>query len=443
MASTVNGAPPVGEDAWPRPAYAWYVVIVLAVANLFSSIDRTILSLLLPAIKGDLALTDTQLGLIQGAAFGLVHTLSILPFGWLADRTARNRIITFGVFFWSLMTAGCGLARNFAQLFIARMAIGVGEATLSGSVAPLISDYFPREKRTLPLSVYAVVGGMGNSLALLIGGVLAGLIAQGGDWHFPIVGELRPWQAIFMAVGVPGLFWALVTLTVREPTRHRGGEMASNAELVRFLKLRANILGPHFLGTCFFTMFAYGAGGWMPTILIRVYGWSMAETGYALGLVALAGVMTGGIAGGLVSQWFFKRGRQDANLLTLWIGFVALIVPATLLGFMSTGLAALFGWVPIAFFNIFHTGPSTAAMQEIVPRRLRGRVAAIYYGANGLLGLSFGAVVVGLVTDYVFQDPMAVAKSISLTAIVLLPVAAVLVAIAARNRRALGPVSDS
>jgi MFS family permease len=230
---------------------------------------------------------------------------------------------------------------------------------------------------------------------------------------------------------------------VREPTRHRGGGAASNAELLRFLKLRINILGPHFLGTCCFTTFAYGAGAWMPTILIRVYGWSMAETGYSLGLIALAGVMTGGTAGGLVSQWFFKRGRQDANLLTLGLGFAALIVPATLLGFMPTGLAALFGWMPVAFFNIFHAGPSTAAMQEIVPRRLRGRVAAIYYGANGLLGLSFGAVVVGLVTDRVFQDPMAVAKSISVVAVTLLPVATVLVAIAAHGRRSLGPVSDS
>ena len=114
-----------------------YVVIVLAVANLLSSIDRKILNLLMPAIKTDFVLSDTQQGLLQGGAFGLIHTLAILPLGWLADRVARNRIVTIGIMLWSLMTAGCGLARDFVQLFVARMAVGVGEASLSSSVAPL------------------------------------------------------------------------------------------------------------------------------------------------------------------------------------------------------------------------------------------------------------------------------------------------------------------
>jgi MFS family permease len=442
VASTIKAATPVGEGAWPRPAYAWYVVIVLAVANLFAAVDRAILNLLLPPIKADFALSDTELGLIQGAAFGLIHTLTILPFGWLADRAARNRIVTFGIAFWSLMTAGCGLARNFAQLFVARMAVGVGEASLSGSVAPLISDYFPREKRTLPLSVYAVVGGTGNSIALLAGGALSVLIIHGGVWRFPIVGELRPWQTIFLAVGLPGLLWALVTLTVTEPLRHRG-EVISHAELMRFLRQRANIIVPHFFGNCCFTIFAYGAGAWMPTLLMRVYGWSMADTGYSLGLISLFCVLTGGTCGGLASQWFFRRGRQDANLLTVSIGIAVLSVPGALLAFMPSGTAVLVGWIPISFFNIFQAGPSTAAMQEIAPSRLRGRVAALYYATTGLLGLSFGAVLIGLLTDRVFRDPTAVAKSISLAAVILCPLGALSVALASRGRRALEPIRDS
>ena len=153
-------------SAWPRPGYAWYVVIVLAIANLLSSIDRTILNLLITPIKSDLALSDTEMGLIHGAAFGIVHTLMILPFGWRADRAARNRIITLGIIFWSLLTIACGLARNFTQLFVARMGVGVGEATLAASVAPLISDYFPRERRTLPLSIFSVVCAMDGSEAV-------------------------------------------------------------------------------------------------------------------------------------------------------------------------------------------------------------------------------------------------------------------------------------
>ena len=442
MKGTIKAAPPVHDEVWPVPTYAWYVVTVLAVASLFSSIDRTILSLLLPSIKADFVLSDTELGLLQGAAFGLVHTAAILPFGWLADRAARNRIVTFGIAFWSMMTAGCGLARNFTQLFIFRMGIGVGEASILGSVAPLISDYFPREKRTLPLSVYAVIGGVGQPIAFVVGGTLAALITRGETGHFPIVGELRPWQAIFFVVGLPGVLWALVTLTVVEPTRHRG-EAVGNAELMRFLRQHMNIIIPHFFGIVCFALFAFGAGAWIPTVLMRVHGWSMADTGHTLGLIGLVSALSGGTSGGLMSQWFFKRGRQDANLHTVSLGIAVLTVPGALLGFMPSGWTALIGYMPIAFLNLFQAGPSTAAMQEIAPRRLRGRVAALYFATINFFGLSFGAVLVGVLTDRFFHDPMAVAKSISLAAVTLCPLGALLLALAARERRALGPIQDT
>ena len=436
MASTTSSA------TWPRPAYAWYVVGVLAIANLFAAVDRTILNLLITPIKSDLALSDTAMGLIHGAAFGIVHTLMILPFGWRADRAARNRIITFGIAFWSLMTASCGLAKNFIQLFVARMGVGVGEATLAASVAPLISDYFPRERRTLPLSIFAVVGAMGTGIAFLVGGAVSALVMAGGTWHFPFVGELHPWQAIFILVGLPGLLWALVTLTVTEPARHRG-EIVSNAELIRFLRSRANIIAPHFLGNCSFTIFAYGAGAWTPTVLMRVHGWSMEQVGYTMGLIYLVGTFAGGTMGGLTSQWLLSRGRQNANLFTMSIGIAATIVPGVLLGFMPSGWAAAAVLVPLTFFTIFPGGPSTAAMQEIAPGRLRGRISALYHATTGLLGLSFGALVIGLLTDQVFQDEQAVAKSISLAAVILCPLGALLVARAARARLALGPIEHS
>ena len=433
---------PTTTATWPRPAYAWYVVLVLAIANLLAAVDRTILNLLITPIKKDLALSDTEMGLIHGAAFGIIHTLMILPFGWRADRAARNRIITVGIAFWSFMTAACGLARNFTQLFVARMGVGVGEATLAASVAPLISDYFPRERRTLPLSIFSVVGAMGNGIAFLVGGALSAIVMGGGTWHFPLLGELRPWQAIFIVVGLPGLVWTLVTLTVSETSRHRG-EVVSNAELIRLLRRRANVIAPHFLGNCSFTIFAYGAGAWTPTVLMRVHGWSMQQVGYTMGLMYLVVVFAGGTLGGLTSQWLLSRGRQNANLLTMFMGIVAATVPGTLLGFMPTGWTAVAVLVPLTFFTIFPGGPSTAAMQEIAPGRLRGRISALYHATTGLLGLSFGALVIGLITDRVFQDEQAVAKSISVAAAILCPLGALLVYLAARARLALGPIEHS
>ncbi|HXK21409.1 MAG TPA: MFS transporter [Myxococcota bacterium] len=429
-------------ESWPAPRYAWYVVGVLAVANLLASIDRTILNLLITPIKSDLALSDTQMGLIAGAAFGIVHTLMILPFGWRADRAARNRIITLGITFWSILTASCGLARTFTQLFAARMGVGIGEATLAASVAPLISDYFPRLRRTLPLSVFSVVGAMGNGVAFLVGGALSAIVAGGASLNLPLLGELRPWQTVFVAVGLPGLLWALLTLTVREPSRHRG-EIVDNAGLIRLLRERANVIAPHFLGNCCFTIFAYGAGAWTPTVLMRVHGWSMQQVGYTLGLMYLFVVFAGGTLGGLVSQWMLSRGRQNANLLTMCLGITAATVPGALVGFMPSGWSTVAVLVPLTFLTIFPGGPSTAAMQEIAPSRLRGRISALYHASTGLLGLSFGALVIGLLTDHFFHDEHAVAKSISLAAVILCPLGALLVFLAARARAALGPLGHA
>jgi MFS family permease len=317
------------------------------------------------------------------------------------------------------------------------MCVGVGEATIAAAAAPLISDYFPRERRTLPLSLFSVVGATGTGVAFLLGGAVSAIIAAGWTLDIPFLGELRPWQIIFMVVGAPGLIWALVTLTVREPTRHRG-EKIGNAELVRFLRRHANIIVPHFIGNCCFTIFAYGAGAWAPTVLMRVHGWSMEQVGYSMGSIQLFVVLAGGTTGGLVAQWLLSRGRQDANLVTTAAGFAMLTVPGVLVGFMATGSATLAVLAFMSFLAIFPGGPSTAAMQEIAPSRLRGRIAALYHLIAGLFGLSFGAVVIGALTDHVFHDEMAVAKSISLAAATLCPLGVALVFMAARARNALG-----
>ena len=188
----------------------WITVAFLTIAYLFSFIDRWILGLLIEPIKADLGLTDTQIGLLLGPAFAIFYATMGLPLGWLADRRNRVRIVAVGIGLWSLATAASGLAKSFIHLFIARMSIGIGEATLSPCAMSIISDSFPREKRSRPIAVYTTALSLGAGLASLLGAAVLTWAKTGGDITFPLLGALAPWQATFIVVGLPGLLLALV-----------------------------------------------------------------------------------------------------------------------------------------------------------------------------------------------------------------------------------------
>src|SRR5690348_9250206 len=172
----LSPAPPPTEPASLR--YAWYVVVVLMACYTLSFIDRQILSLLVRPIKRDLALSDTQVGLLQGLAFALFYTFCGLPLGRIADAHHRRRLIQFGLFFFSLLTAACSLARSFGSLFAARMGVGVGEATLNPSAFSLITDYFDRRRLARAVSVYSMGIFIGSGLAFLVGGAVVDAVAK-------------------------------------------------------------------------------------------------------------------------------------------------------------------------------------------------------------------------------------------------------------------------
>ncbi|MBI3427463.1 MAG: MFS transporter [Acidobacteria bacterium] len=153
--------------------YAWYVALVLMLCNTLSFIDRQILGLLVDPIKQDLRVSDTQMGLLQGLAFGIFYTLLGMPMGRIVDRGNRRQLVAAGIFCWSLMTAACALARGFGTLFAARMGVGVGEATLSPSAFSLLSDYFPKERLATALSIFSMGVFFGSGLALIVGGLSA------------------------------------------------------------------------------------------------------------------------------------------------------------------------------------------------------------------------------------------------------------------------------
>lgn len=226
-------------------AYSWYALGVLVVVYILNFIDRQILSILAVDIKRDLALTDGQLGFLGGAAFAVFYALFGVPLGRLADRWHRVRLLTTGLVLWSTMTAFSGLARNYLTLSLARMGVGVGEATASPTAYSLISDYFPARQRATALAIYSSGLYIGGGVSLLIGAK----ISKVWDAAYPDggMGGLVGWQAAFLAVGLPGVLLALWVASLREPERLPHSEAGQRHPLRDFFIDLSMLLPPFIL----------------------------------------------------------------------------------------------------------------------------------------------------------------------------------------------------
>ena len=242
--------------------YPWYVVGVLTLAYLISFLDRQILALMVGPIKADLDLTDTQISLLMGVAFSIFYIIVGIPLGRLADRKNRRNIIALGITFWSIMTAACGLAFKFSHLFLARIGVGVGEASLTPSAVSMISDYFSRKDRGRAIATYNMGVSLGTGFAMVLGGAIVTYVAKAPPVDLPIIGILKGWQYVFFLVALPGLFVAvLVMLTVREPPRTERLELAvtdlSFGDVMKYLWQRKTVYLPLFLGLSVATIIGY------------------------------------------------------------------------------------------------------------------------------------------------------------------------------------------
>ncbi|MGC2224360.1 MAG: MFS transporter, partial [Methylocella sp.] len=199
-----------------RKVDAWVTVFILLSFNVLGYADRTVITMLVGPIKSDLAVSDIQMSLLMGFAFALLYATCGLPMGVIADRVSRRRLIFFGVFGWSAMMAACGLAANFTQLILGRAGVGVGEAVLAPAAQALIAEKFPREQFTIAMSVFMVGAVVGAGLAAMVGGTLVQAVLIRGATVLPLIGAVRPWQFVFVCLGIAGLVLAPLMFFVGE-----------------------------------------------------------------------------------------------------------------------------------------------------------------------------------------------------------------------------------
>ncbi|MDP9140261.1 MAG: MFS transporter [Pseudomonadota bacterium] len=395
--------------------YPWFVVAILMIAYVFSFIDRQILNLLVGPIRRDLGISDTQMSLLMGFSFAIFYTILGIPLGRLADSKSRRGLIAAGVIVWSIMTALCGTAKQYWQLFLFRIGVGVGEAALSPAAYSMIADYFPPERRATAMSVYSMGIFIGSGLAFLLGGLVIHAVASQGLVALPVLGETRPWQVVFLILGAAGILFSLVFLLVREPPRQgvpAGQTSLPFGEVVGYLWLNRRTVLNHNLGFAMLAFCSYGTSSWIPTFFIRTHGWDAGRVGIVYGTLVMIFGSLGIIAGGRLADWWVKRGQSDGALRVGIVASCLCAASGALYLIAPNGTLAAALMVPAIFALGMPFGAAPAALQEIVPNRMRGQTTAVYLFIVNLLGLGVGPTAVALVTDYVFADDNALRWSI-------------------------------
>jgi MFS family permease len=411
---------PALTRAAPDTRYAWYVVGVLTLTNVSGFLDRQVLSLLVPSIERDLGITDTQMSFLIGLSFSVFYTVLGLPIAWWADRASRRTILVTGVALWSLMTMLSGLARSYGRLLLARIGVGVGEATLNAPSVSLIADYFPRERVGLAMSVWSLGTFLGSGLAYFIGGWVVGAVTAAGGLRVPVFGALRPWQAVFVLVGAPGVIIALLMVTVRDPRVRRDAVAPADAgpSLVRHVRAHLRTFLSLGIGFALSAAVNFGIAAWLATFLIRTYGWTPARAGMVQGILPRTGGVGGPLAGGRAAGALVRRGYADAPLRVGIIGALGMLVPASAYPLMPNAALAVVWLVVVNFFAAFPWGPASAAAAEVSPPAIRTQGAALYFFVLNLVSGTLGPTAVAFCTDTVFGNPMALRYSLVIVNVV-------------------------
>jgi MFS family permease len=396
--------PPLPDSAATRT----WVLAMLVLVYTFNFLDRQIIGILSIPIQAELGLSDTQLGLMRGLSFALFYSTLGVPIAMLADRTSRTWIMTIALTVWSAMTALCGLAQNFWQMFAARLMVGVGEA---GGVAPaysLISDYFPPSERARAMAVYSFGIPIGSAVGIVFGGVIATVL----DWRWA-----------FIIVGLLGVALApLFLLTVKEPVRGRfdpPGARTAPAPIREVLATlsRKKSFWTLSVAAASSSMMGYGLFAWLPAFFVRSWGERLGEAmawlpgwavpdgagpllyaGYFYGAIVLIGGVLGIWMGGLLGDRFAGRSKA-AYALVPAIAFVA-TVPFFVVGMLSDSILVSFlvFVIPTAL-GLAWLGPVLAAFQGIVPPNMRATASALFLLINNLIGIGLGDLLLGALSD--------------------------------------------
>lgn len=437
---TLADAPVEPDRVWPSRWQAWLMVGLLFLASIVSVIDRQILSVVTDPVRADLGISDLQISLLQGLAFGLFYATMGVWLGLVADRTNRRNLIIFGIILWSLATVGGGLAANFGQFFVSRMLVGLGEASLSPAAISLIADLFPPGKRGRPIGIFLMGQAVAHGIAFSVAGGVLQAAAAGHFLGVPLLGELTPWRLLFVICGLGGALIGLTFFLTREPARGVTAPVKSLGEQARhsvayLLRNRAQFIGLY-LGFAIYFLGAYGAGIWQVVFVSRQYGMSPAQVSLIFGPIAIVF----GLAGPMIGGWLVDRvvGRRGVGGLLRLLSFAPLLaIPSALAVFAPNAHMAIFLAATQSGCSAIVGSATLAYLQSAMPGELRGFSVSLTGLVNTLLGHALGPILVALTTERILMDETKVGWGIFWVAVPAFCLSGVLYGWAARGRRRL------
>jgi MFS family permease len=370
-------------------SYRNYVLVMLTLVYVFNFVDRQLLVILQEAIKKELHLSDTQLGLLSGFTFAIFYVTLGIPIARLADKKSRRNIVAVSLGLWSIMTAFSGLAWNFFQLLLARIGVGVGEAGGSPPAHAMISDYFPPQKRATALSIYSSGIYFGTLIGYMMGGYLNHQLG---------------WRMAFFVLGIPGVIFSLLFYaTVKEPKRgatdtvvHQSAQHTLGEVLKVLYSNKTFVVLA--VASALNVFCIYGLMNWIPSFLQRLHGMTPVQTGSLLGPILGISGAVGSFAGGMLTD---KLGNVDKRWYLKIPGYAvmigvpcaagALFLPDNSLTLICTGLVVL--------LQSTYLGPSLSVAHSLVPASMRSMTSAVFFLVINLIGLGFGPLVVGIISD--------------------------------------------
>lgn len=416
---------------YPKPAYAWYVVVLMMCFYVLSFMDRQIIAVLLDPIKDDLALTDVQISLIGGVSFGLFYSVVGIFIGRLADSMNRPVLIAMGVFIWSLTTALCGLASKFWQLLVLRMGVGLGEAALLPSTLSLLKDYFPPHRIATPTSVFLFGAPIGIGLAFAAGGFMytvAQDITAAAGWNDVFfIGGSAAWKLVLLFLGVVGMVMTLGMMSVREPRTSSAAAQQLQADRSLKAAEAADMsdvkayAGRHWLpimslyvGMALISLAAYAQGFWDVSYLTRTFGGDRGSVAFMYGMVQMFAGMAGMFLGGYTADRLTARGVEGSSFKLVILGAAIATPFAFAYALVDAERLSLWLMVGAIFGTNICFACAASAMQRMYPVAMLGLAAGVYFFMSNAVGLMVGPTVVAAITDYGFGDPQKVGYSLSI-----------------------------